>query len=456
MLLLYSLSSSARLQYIVNFIGHELFDRPIRITDDKEEYVSHRGPKLNYSPLQITPHELQIVPVSLLFETGIRPQDITCFEINYHKAFFETEGSFPFDIFAASFYLLSRYEEYLDHDKDEFGRYAHANSLAFKEGFLTQPLVNIWINEFREMLSGMYPYLKFRGKEFSNVVSYDIDIAYSYLHKGWLRNIGGTLKSVWNGEWKLALERWMVLLGKKKDPFDCYEWLDALHLYCRLKPYYFFLVAKNNSKFDRNISTSSRKLRELIEYYAGTYNVGLHPSWQSGDDPELLKEELEWLEVVADKSISASRQHYIRFTLPDTYRELLKKGIRKDFSMGYGSINGFRASVCSAFKWFDLLKDETTSLMIYPFCFMDANAYFEEKLNPQQAYDELMLLYNSVRKVNGMMITIWHNHLLGTDPRMQGWSQMFELFMKETVYWDAYYDGSKELSQDVLFPRVFS
>jgi hypothetical protein len=29
--------------------------------------------------------------------------------------------------------------------------------------------------------------------------------------------------------------------------------------------------------------------------------VGIHPSWQSGDDPRLLKEEKEWLEVVAEK-----------------------------------------------------------------------------------------------------------------------------------------------------------
>lgn len=456
MLLLYSSSTSARLQYIVNFFSHELFDRPIRITTDRDEFVRHIGPKINYSVQEISPNDFQIEPVALLFESCIREQEITCFDINYQRAFFATRGSFPFDIFAASFYLLSRYEEYLPHQKDQYGRFAHTHSVAYKEGFLNQPLVNIWLQEFRDALLGIYPFLKFKGKQFSNLITYDIDIAYSYLHKGWFRNIGGTLKSLWKGKWKLALERWQVLIGKKRDPFDCFEWLDALHLYCRLKPYYFFLVAKNNSKYDRNISTSSRRFRELVEYYAGTYNVGIHPSWQSGDDPALLKEEIEWLEVVADKEIAASRQHYIRFNLPDTYRQLVQNGIRKDFSMGYGSINGFRASVCTSFKWYDLLKEESTALTVFPFCFMDANACFEEKLTPQQAYDELMQLYHSVNRVHGMLITIWHNHLLGTDPAMKGWSQMFELFMKETVYWDAYNDGSRELSEDFFFSRVFS
>lgn len=453
---MYSLSNSYRLQYIVNFFSQQLFDHPIRITTDKREYLNYPGAKLNYSSLDLSDNEVSIVPVPLLFEVGIRPQEISCFEINFHKAFFETPGSLHFDIFAASFYLLSRYEEYLPHEKDEFGRYAHSNSLAYREGFLHQPLINVWLQEFRSALTAKFRGLKFKGTQFANVITYDVDIAYSYLNKGFFRNIGGIFRSLWKGEWSAALERWQVLAGKKKDPFDCYEWLDALHLYCRLKPYFFFLVARNNSKYDKNVSTSSKRFQELVEYYASTCNIGIHPSWQSGDDKTLLKEEVEWLEAVSDTQVQASRQHYIRFTLPETYRQLLSEGIRKEFSMGYGSINGFRASVCSSFKWYDLENEQATSLIVYPFCFMDANSYYEEKHTPQQAYDELMRMYNTVKKVNGTMITIWHNHLLGKDRQTREWSEMFEIFMKETVYWDAYYDGSAELNKDVLLSRVFS
>jgi hypothetical protein len=456
MLLMYSLSNSYRLQYIVNFFSQQLFDHPIRITTDKKDYINYPAAKINYSPHELIEHEFMISPVGLLFEDGIREQEISCFEINFHKAFFESSGSMHFDIFAASFYLLSRYEEYLPHEKDEYGRYAVTNSIAYREGFLDQPLVNIWLQEFKSALSLKFPGIKFKGNQFANLITYDVDIAYCYLHKGFFRSMGGLLRSVRDGKWKEAIERCKVIAGFKKDPFDCYEWLDALHLYCRLKPYYFFLVARSNSKYDKNVSASSRKFRELVEYYAATYNIGIHPSWQSGDDRSLLKEEIEWMEVVADKQVQASRQHYIRFTLPETYRQLIGEGIRKDFSMGYGSINGFRASVSSSFKWYDLANEQATSLTIYPFCFMDANSFYEEKHTPQQAYDELMKMYNAVKKVNGIFITIWHNHLLGAAKSTSGWSNMFEIFMKETVYWDAYYDGSTELNKDVLVSRVFS
>ena len=440
MLLFYTDTITPRIQYIVDFFSEELFDDPIRITNNKEAFLQEDGPRLNYSDRDFSEKEFFIQPSPLLFQKDIREQPIECFELNFHKAFFATRGDFPFDILAASFYLLSRYEEYLPHYKDEYGRYDYNQSLAFKEGFLRQPLINIWISDFKKALQRKFPQLIFHGNSFRCLLTYDVDMAYCYKHKGLVRNAGGFFRSVLKGEWKMVKERWRVLSGLEKDPFDCFEWLDALHLYCRIKPYFFFLVAKQTSKYDKNSSADGKSFRQLIEYYATNYKAGIHPSWQSGDDPRLLKEETEWMEAVTDKPVMYSRQHYIRLSLPHTYRHLIANGIEKDFSMGYGSINGFRASVCSSFYWYDLEKEERSSLWLYPFCFMDANSFFEQKYTPKQTYEELMEYYNLVKKYNGIFISVWHNHMLGTTEQFTGWRQMFELFMKETVYWDAYYD----------------
>jgi hypothetical protein len=395
--------------------------------------------RLNYSEHPITENEFFIKRTALLFENGIGPQDIKCFEKNNYKAFFPTQGDLHFDILSASFYLLSRYEEYLPHEKDMYGRYAHNNSLAYRENFLHIPLVNVWMDAFKKALQQKFPGIHFRRKHFKCALSYDIDIAYSYLEKGFLRTAGGFARSIKHGKWSEVKQRWQVLRGSKKDPYDCFEWLDALHLYCRLKPYFFFLVAKATSAYDKNTNPGSPLLQSLISYYAASYKIGLHPSWQSGDDENLLREEMEWLEVMSDKKIIHSRQHYLRFTLPQTFRKLIKAGIEKDFSMGYGTINGFRASACSSFAWYDLEEEKATPLLLYPFCFMDANSLFEQQLKPGQAYNELMLYYDQVKRLNGIFISVWHNFILGTDKQYAGWRQMFELFMKETVYWDAYY-----------------
>jgi hypothetical protein len=249
--------------------------------------------------------------------------------------------------------------------------------------------------------------------------------------------VGGCFSSVLKGEWANVGERVAVLRNNQKDPFEAYEWLDALHLYCRMKPYYFFLLAEKAKGYDKNISPSNKQLQQLIAYHAARDKVGIHPSWQTGDDGRLLKEEIGWLEFITGQKPKYSRQHYIRFHLPGSMEKLIDVGIEKDFSMGYGDINGFRASIASSFKWFNLSKNETSSLVLFPFCFMDANAFYEQKLTAQQAFSELMQFYYAVKKVNGMLITIWHNNFLGGEKIFKPWKNVYELFLKEEVFWDS-------------------
>jgi hypothetical protein len=446
-MLLFSTHITPRLTYIVDFVGSELLDgpAPITITTDKAAFAAATGPRINYSDqhiagcFSIRPAAARPAPTgaaSLLFESGVRAIEIECFPFRDQKAFFATEGDFPFDLFSAAFYLLTRYEEYLPHDKDEYGRYAHTNSLAWREGFLDQPLVNGWLQEFKTALSLYYPGLIFRYPVFKFIPTYDIDSAYAYLHKGWRRNAGGALKALAAGKWQQVKERIRVLRGHGQDPFDVYEWLDSLHLYCRMRPYYFILAAARRKGVDGNTPIRGEGLQELIRYHAIGSRLGVHPSWQSGDQEILLKEEIGWMERISGQKIIRSRQHYIRFTLPVTYRRLLQYGIGQDFSMGYGSINGFRASVASSFYWYDLEKEEKTGLRLFPFCFMDANAYYEQRYTAAQAMAELLQYYRQIRKVNGLMVTIWHNSILGRDPEFAGWREVYEVFLKEEVYWD--------------------
>jgi hypothetical protein len=202
-----------------------------------------------------------------------------------------------------------------------------------------------------------------------------------------------------------------------------------LHAEYELDPVYFFHVAHANGKYDKNIPPSHPAMQELIKQHAGKYKLGIHPSWRSGDGEVHLNKEKETLENISGKKITASRQHYIRFTLPHTFRRLIEAGITDDHSMGYGSINGFRASVASSFYWYDLEKEEQTNLLLHPFCFMDANSYYEQKYSLQQTTEELKHYYNIVKSVNGTLITIWHNSFLGTDKRFAGWKEMYEAFI---------------------------
>ncbi|MGI8637800.1 MAG: hypothetical protein ACR2KZ_20560, partial [Segetibacter sp.] len=116
---------------------------------------------------------------------------------------------------------------------------------------------------------------------------------------------------------------------------------------------------------------------------------------------------------------------YIRMQMPTTYRNLINTGIKEGYSMGYGSTTGFRASFCLPFLWYDLEKEETTHLTIYPFCYMDANSFYEQQLSAEEALKEMTHYYNLTKQVNGLFITIWHNQFLGSDRMFSGWKEAY-------------------------------
>lgn len=390
----------------------------------------YNGPRINYSE-DVISGAIQITPHHLLFQDRLKEINPGTINVNDNKALFPSNGDYPFDILAASFYLISRYEEYVSHKKDKYGRYAYENSIAYNKGFLHLPLVNIWINDLGKFIQSKFSSFQFKKQPFKFQPTYDIDIAYSYLNKGFLRNSGGLIRSLLTGDMHRSTERINVLRGNKKDPFDTYEVMDGLNTEFKLDPIYFFIVASSTGKYDKNISPSNVSMRELICHHARKYKVGIHPSWQSGDDPSLLIKEIKTLEEITETNISISRQHFIRFDLPSTYQNLIKAGITSDYSMGYGSINGFRASVATPFYWYDLSTETQTTLEIHPFCYMDANSFFEQKFTPHQALEEMIIYKNTIKESGGTMITIWHNPFLGTDKLFEGWKEVWETFLKE-------------------------
>lgn len=429
-MIVYSPKISNRLTYIMEFIAGELTGQPFILTSDPADYMAYAGPAINYSTAGIRGDELRVPPHSLLFEKGIRRQEITTSHWYGHTVFFMGDGDIPFDIFAASFYLLSRYEEYLPYTEDLYGRYPHTESLAFKQGFLGQPLVNYWLRNFATLLKTKFFLPELKEAEFRFLPTYDIDEAFSFSNKGGVWSAGGLLRDFFSGHWDRCIQRMKVLTGKQPDPYDTFDLMHRLNEMYQLTPLYFFLLASRKSEYDKNAAPTGSTMQELIRSHAARYRTGIHPSWQSGDSDSLLTEEIKALESLTGKKVSLSRNHFLRFTLPEGYRRLLAAGIREDHSMGYGMINGFRASVAAPFYWYDLEQEACTELLLFPFCYMDANSFYELKHTPAAALEEMKYYYEEVKKVNGLLITLWHNTFLGTDERFTGWREVYTDFLK--------------------------
>jgi len=424
----------SRLAYSVKVIANLLGINSYRFTNDEVAYAKAENVvKISYNKSPIIANALWIRPHDLLFESGIQQQKIDTVGEGKQLYFFETNGQFPFDIFAATFYLITRYEEYLTHEKDSYGRYAHTESLAYKCNFLSIPLVNYWVKYLKEQLEQKGFLLNIPSEDFQFIPTYDVDIAFQYAAQPWYKIASSILKHTVKGNFSAISEIYKVLLGKKKDAFNVFEWLTQLHSKYKLTPIYFFLLAKRRAKYDKNNSCDSKAFQQFIQGQATVNMLGIHPSYQAANNEYLLQEEVKFLEKVIGKKVTKSRHHYVKITLPQTYESLHQLGIAADYSMGYGSINGFRASIASAYEWYNLASETATSLTIYPFCFMDANSHFEQHFSAKQAGQELQYYYHTCKEVNAPCISIFHNHFLVDDAYWQPWRNMYESFLYKNL-----------------------
>lgn len=419
-----------RLKYAVGATFEALGVLEFHLTDDKNAYRNNIGVSINYSWERIKDKEFFVHAKPLLFEPDIVEQDIVCFEWRGQKAFFKTEDDVGFDFFAAAFYLLSRYEEYLPHTKDSYGRFPHTGSLAFRENFLHLPLVNIWLQEVARLLLHKYPALVLQPSAFEFLPTYDVDIAFSHKGKGLVRNIGALALSLLRFNLNAAWVNVKSLFSSQHDPgLEVFKWLQRMHIQYGIKPHWFFLAAQKIKGYDRNTSPKHPLFQNIAKQLNASGTIGLHPSTQSFNNSSLLHHEKEVLEEIIQERLIDTRQHYILFNLPETFETLISSGFKHDYSMGYGSINGFRASYCRPFKWFHLPKNQITDLTLHPFCFMDANSNFEQDFTAEEAESELLRYYHITKKVNGKLITVFHNHFLLNEKKWQLWRSMYSRFL---------------------------
>ncbi len=416
-----------RIRYIVSFLLGEQLGLTISFTDDARAFAKNRKAKINYSSERLAPEELFIPQHSLLRETGIVSQNITIFQHNNLPAFFEKkvpQTDLPFDLFAFSFYLLSRYEEYLPFEADAHGRFPATESLAYRHGFLQQPLVDLWALELKKRLQLQFPQLEFPTRTAHFLPTYDIDQAWAYRHKSWWRTLGSLAKALGRKDWLRLRERWQVHLQQQPDPFFTFPYLDDLHEQFELRPIYFFLVGEHGA-FDKNIDPERPAFRQIIQQLSERYPVGIHPSYQSNADPTLVLTELQRLRSITGRTVTQSRQHFLKLRFPQTYRQLLEAGIQQDYSMGYAAQTGFRASTAHPFLWYDLENETATNLRVYPFQAMDVTLRKYLGLSPKAALEHLEQLWQTTQAVQGTFVTLWHNSSFSVTNGWRGWPERY-------------------------------
>lgn len=421
-LTVYIQKNTPRIAYAFSLLFEHVVKLPYQLTEARAE--AH----LAYTPRPEPGIPLWLPALGLLSVSGIRDVPVELFQHDGKAAFFGCPSAaalFPFDLPAMAFYLASRYEEYLPAEKDHHRRFPARSSLAFKGGFLRQPLINKWGLALAQRLQEHFPELALQRPVYRFRPSYDVDMAWAYRERpAWLQGASAA-RDVLRGDWSRLQQRWLISLGKADDPFDTFEYLNEWHKRLGLSPLYFFLLGDYRT-YDKNINPKRPAFRRLLQELAKTYDTGLHPSYASNNSSKQLAKECRRFHSITGEAPKRSRQHYLKLEFPSTYRALLREGISADYTMGFADEVGFRASLATPFPWYDLQRECVQDITVYPFALMDGSLRHYMQLEPEQAIAAIAQLVGEIRATGGLFIPLWHNSSFSVAHGWGGWQQVFE------------------------------
>ncbi len=413
--LVYTPRCSKRLTYVLDYFSQTL-ELDFRPTSDLEKFRNATALRINYSdvPIEQIP---QIVPYTLLFENDIREQTIKCSEWHTLPCFFcNANSDIPFDIFAATFYLITRYEEYVCNATDQHGRFPHTESLAFKNGFLQRPIADLWAFELLKIVAPQHQI----KRQFCLLPTIDIDNFYKYRHKGILGSALRFFRDLCRGNIEEVKQRAKVLLHQTDDPFFNFEEMEKLH---KMHPETrFFFHVGGRGRFDKRIlfPNLSKRYHSVIKTFNKKFNVSIHPSYKAAFTPKLLAKEQQRFARLTGENPHECRFHFLRFRLPASYRMLIENGITDDYSMLFANEIGFRAGTALPYPFFDLERNEQLPLTVHPTAIMDTTFLKKTPAEREQLFAKTQQMLADVQQTKGVFVTLFHNeHLTNEEQNRQ-------------------------------------
>jgi peptidoglycan/xylan/chitin deacetylase (PgdA/CDA1 family) len=340
-----------------------------------------------------------------------------------HHAAGERSVEIRFDLLAAVFVLLSRYEELFPDSLDEHGRYRPEESIACREGVLDRPLVDESMEVLARWLSvtaGRAIALRavWRTSEFTVCLTHDID---RYSKFGLLPPIRDLAAHVLRGSLgeSLRLARQYISSLAGHDPYDPLALLDLARRFG--VPQTFFLMAAEPAGLDTAPLPSGRHgQRTLRQLRCELSEVGLHSGYLSPGDAAAVRREAESLVFAGGIPVDGVRQHYLRWDPWRSWRAFDKAGFSYDSSLGYAAMPGFRCGTCFPYRAFDHLSHSMLDLWEVPLLAMDTTLFSYRGLAGPGAVREIMRVADAVSRVHGVLTLLWHNTSLDEFARPEG------------------------------------
>lgn len=423
MVLIFTQKMSPRVTYVFHQVLGRILGFEVNFTSKIEEFIACKEVKFSYGETRMG-NEVFVKAHGFLYRQGV--QEIHPEMSNWGEipCFFETgEGSdIPFDIFSASFFMMTRYEEYYANVHTEDGRYIYENSLAYKNKFLAQPVVDLWAYKFRNELKKHFPDKIFSERKYKTINILAVAEAYKYREKGLLRNLGGGVGELFSLRLKALYSRIKVQLFLRPDPYDVYKELLQFSKQRKIKWKFMFQLS-DFSLHNKNLGHNKNQYHTLIKSMGDYGKVGLLLGRDAIFESGVLKREKKRWERILNRDLEIAISNDFGINLPDLYNNFDALEIPHDYSMGYIEEIGFRAGTCTSFLFYDLKLERISHLILHPTTFNSTafsdKSFFEVKT-------KLEKMQTLIKKVNGDMRMRYKNSDFAEEKTRDKYYQLLE------------------------------
>ncbi|UPT77640.1 polysaccharide deacetylase family protein [Sulfurovum sp. XGS-02] len=436
-------------KYILNAIFNEFLGVSYEIVISKSELMVscwnielENGSKLTFEDHFFSnyPHNLEYlkfenIPSTIEFAKNkfIVDVDIPIIYGNANLNIRNSELSCGIDIFASSFFMLTRWEEYVNKNRDVHDRFPANESLAFKNGFLDRPVVNEYLEMLKNMLFSLDTNLKFKIYNYKLLLTHDVDSILKYPNfTSGIKEITGDFIKRRNIQ--LAIDNLVLkiktTLKIKKDPFDTFDYLMDISEKIGGKSYFFFM-GNGVTKFDNMYKSDDGFVQSLVKKIKQRgHHIGIHPTYSAYNDFEQFKKEKQELQKKLDTEITFGREHYLRFEVPTTWQIWEDNGMEWDSTLSYPDKEGFRCGVCYAYSVFNVLTRKQLNLKERPLIVMDGSfSTYQPNIKPSDMENKITYLMQKVKKYNGEFVFLWHNSSFNI-PQWKKYQSIYERVLK--------------------------
>lgn len=352
---------------------------------------------------------------------------------------------FRHDFLSSAFYLLSGMQEVQAKPQDAFGRFSYHQSIQKTYNFVNKPLVNYY---FELILKGFEVYCERHGLSFQRqrlferfgfLLSHDIDrvafhhprlMAYRVLQLLGLKpsNVGKTALL----QHLRAGLRHHLSFGAVSDPWWNFSWMMALEKKLGLRSTFFFLSREEGQR-NAWYRFNSRKIKNLITVLnENGFEVALHGTFRSVDDPDRLLKQKQALAKVSGLEPLGIRQHFLLFKHPTTFRVQETAGLAYDSTLSFHDHDGFRNAYCYPFHPYDFENDRAFSIWEFPLVMMEVSVLQYRGLGLDDLADAANRHIDEALRFGGLFGLLWHNCRLN-DLEYPGVQLFYEQLLERIV-----------------------